>query len=397
MGDVPEPPLHMRREGFHPAPELTAARDAEGVVKSHSVFGTEIWLVTRFDDVRTVLGNPQWFSNSRVPPLRPPGEAPPPPEVQALMRAGNLLGSDPPEHTRLRRMLTPEFTNRRMLRLEPKVQRIVDDHLDAMERGGAPADLVTEFAVPVPSLVICELLGVPYEDRARFQRTSRRMLDAALPPGERQAAMYEARMYMGGLITAKRQEPGDDLLSMLIREHGEELGDHELAGIGTLLLLAGHETTANMLSLGTYALLQHPDQLKRVRDEPDKVEPAVEELLRWLTIVHSGTFKMAVAEVRLGGKTISPGDIVAVSLPAANRDPSFISDPEVLDIDRGAMGHLAFGHGVHHCLGAPLARLEMRIAFPALLRRFPGLRLAGEPRHRHFNVVYGLDSLPIAW
>ncbi|MBB2911053.1 cytochrome P450 [Streptosporangium becharense] len=397
MHDMSAPPLHMRRDGFGPAPELSALRDDEGVARITTVFGTEAWLVTRFEDVRTVLSHPELYSNALVPPFRPPGAPPAGEEEVAEVRAGNLLGSDPPEHTRLRRMLTPEFTVRRMRRLEPRIREIVDGHLDAMERGGPPADLVADFALPVPSLVICELLGVPYGDREGFQRTSRRMLDVALPLEERAAAGSEARAYITGLIRTVRENPGEDLFGMLVREHGDDLTTAELAGIGSLLLLAGHETTANMLSLGTLALLRHPDQLKLLRDEPERIDAAVEELMRWLSIVHSGMAKVTTAEVRLGDRTIGPGEVVLCSLPAANRDPALVPDPDQLDIRRGAIGHVAFGHGVHHCLGAPLARLEMRIAFPALLRRFPGLRLAGDPVYRSFNVVYGLSAMPVAW
>lgn len=391
------PPLHMHRNGFDPVPDLAALREGEGIARVRLVFGTEAWLVTRYEDVRTVLSHPELYSNALVPPLRPPGGPPPSEEERAAMRAGNLLGSDPPEHTRLRRMLTPEFTIRRMRRLEPRIREIVDDHLDAMERGGPPADLVTDFALPVPSLVICELLGVPYADRAEFQRTSNQILDVSLSPDERAAAAAEARAYIADLVSVIRDNPDDGLLGMLIREHGDDLSPAELAGIGSLLLIAGHETTANMLALGTLALLRHPDQLKLMRDEPDRVDGAVEELLRWLSIVHTGSAKITTTEVQLGGQTIGPGEPVICSLPAANRDPRLVPDPETLDIRRDALGHVAFGHGVHHCLGAPLARMEMRIGFPALLRRFPELRLAGEPVYRSLTVIHGLTTMPVAW
>lgn len=187
---------------------------------------------------------------------------------------------------------------------------------------------------------------------------------------------------------------------MLVREHGDEMTDDELAGIASLLLVAGHETTSNMLGLGTLALLRHPDQLATVRDEPESVDAAVEELMRWLSIVHTGVARTATTEVEIAGQTIAAGELVLCALPTANRDPDFIDDPDVLDVSRGAMGHLAFGHGVHHCLGAPLARMEMRIAFPALLRRFPRLAAAvpfGEVPFRAFHFVYGLHSLPVTW
>ena len=297
-------------------------------------------------------------------------------------------------------MLTGEFTARRMKRLEARIVEIVDAHLDAMENAGPPTDLVAEFALPIPSLVICELLGVPYDDRTDFQHRTTRQLDLSIPMAERFELQRQGRTYMRSLVTQTRQSPGDDMLGMLVREHGHVLTDDELVGIANLLLLAGHETTSNMLGLGTLALLRHPDQLAAVRDDPDAVGPAVEELLRWLSIVHSGIPRITTTDVEIAGVPIPKGQLVFVSLPSANRDPGFIDHPESLDIRRGAMGHLAFGHGVHHCLGAPLARMEMRVAFPALLRRFPTLRLA-EPfddvAFRSFHFIYGLQSLRVAW
>jgi len=205
---------------------------------------------------------------------------------------------------------------------------------------------------------------------------------------------------MGSLVERARRQPGDDILGMLVREHGTGLTDNELIGVAGLLLLAGHETTSNMLGLGTLALLRHPDQLVSVRDDPDAIGPAVEELLRWLSIVHSAIPRITTTDVEIAGVPIPAGQLVFVSLPSGNRDPDFIDSPEVLDIGRGAPGHLAFGHGVHHCLGAPLARMEMRIAFPALLRRFPTLALAedfSDVAFRSFHFIYGLKSLEVTW
>ncbi|WP_308116908.1 cytochrome P450 [Pseudonocardia sp. WMMC193] len=285
-----------------------------------------------------------------------------------------------------------------MRRLEPRVQAIVDEHLDAMERKGPPADLVADFALPVPSLVICELLGVPYEERREFQERSSRLLDVSLPLPERLAASDELRSYMARLVAGQQADPGEELLGMLIREHGTEVTTDELIGIANLLLIAGHETTSNMLGLGTLALLHHPDQLALVRDDPEAVGPAIEELLRWLSIVHSGTFKIVTEDTEIAGTPIPKGDTVMLSLPAANRDPELLDRPEELDVRRGALGHVAFGHGVHHCLGAPLARMEMRTAFPALFRRFPTLRVASDEEHfRSFNAIFGMESLPVAW
>ncbi|GAA5113648.1 cytochrome P450 [Pseudonocardia adelaidensis] len=400
MTAAPTLPVYMQRNGFEPVPEMAEVRDGAGIERVRNSFGMETWLVTRFADVREVLSDPERFSNARLPARfrRPEGVRQPSADELARMRAGNLLAADPPDHTRLRRMLTPEFTVRRMRRLEPRIREIVDEHLDGMERSGPPADLVAEFALPVPSLVICELLGVPYTDRAAFQQRSTRQLDLRLSMEERIRLGEQSRAYMADLVARAQADPGEDMLGMLVREHGHDLTTDELIGIASLLLIAGHETTANMLGLGTLALLRHPDQLAIVRDEPERVDAAIEELLRWLTIVHTGTAKVATVDTEIAGQPIAAGELVMCALPAANRDPELRTDPERLDVTRGGVGHVAFGHGIHHCLGAPLARMEMRIGFPALLRRFPGLaEVPGTATFRSFSVIYGLTSLQVTW
>ncbi|MGW0802351.1 cytochrome P450 [Nonomuraea sp. NPDC002799] len=390
-------PLHMRRVEFDPTPELAVARE-EGLKRIPTVFGTDAWLATRYADVREVLGDAERFRIARQTIARLPGAPPLTDEQLAKMNAGNLLGQDPPEHTRLRRLLTPEFTIRRMRRLEPRIRAIVDEHLDAMEAAGSPGDLVTSFGLPIPSLVICELLGVPYEDRDGFQKRTSRMLDLTAPPEQRVALQFEARAYMDDLVTRIQADPGEDLLGMLVREHGDELTKDELVGIGSLLLFAGHETTSNMLTLGTYALLRHPGQLDLLRKEPERIDGAVEELLRWLSIVAGGTTKAATKDTEIGGHPVAAGDLVICALPAANRDPELMSDADTFDLSREAAGHIAFGHGIHHCLGAPLARMELRIAFPALLQRFPELRLTDhEPQFRPYSIVHGLTTMEVAW
>lgn len=396
MSESPALPLHMRRADFDPDPELEALRDGEGVRLVRTPPGVDAWLVTRYEDVRAVLSDSERFSSAQAITFQLPGVQSSEEEI-ATLRAGNLLAFDPPEHTRLRRILTPEFTLRRIRRLEPRIMCIVEDHLDAMERTGSPADLVSSFALPIPSLVICELLGVPYADREDFQRRTGRLLDVSASVEERRAAQTESRAYMAELVARAQAEPGEELLGTLVREH-DDLTTDELIGIGGLLLVAGHETTSNMLGLGTLALLRHPDQLELLKKEPDRVDAAVEELLRWLSIVHSSTFRTTTTKVEIAGQEIGPGEPVICALLGANRDPAFLSDPEMLDIARGAPGHLAFGHGVHHCLGAPLARMEMCVAFPALLRRFPELReVEPEAHFRSFSFVYGLSSLRVAW
>lgn len=394
------PPLHMRRNGFDPTPELRDIRDGSGVVTAVNAFGMQVYLVTRYDDIKAVLSDHEHFANGRPPGFVVPGAPQLPEEEQATSRAGNLLALDPPQHSRLRRMLTGEFTVRRMRALEPRIVEIVTARLDAIERAGAPADLVAEFALPIPSLVICELLGVPYADRDDFQRRSARQLDLSIPIPERMELVRDGREYMGALVASARRAPREDMLGMLVRDHGSELSDAELIGIASLLLLAGHETTSNMLGLGTLALLRHPEQLAAVRDDPDAVAPAVEELLRWLSIVHSSIPRITTADVEVAGVSIPHGSLVLAALASGNRDAGFVDDPDMLNIKRDLLSHLAFGHGVHHCLGAPLARMEMRIAFPALLRRFPALACAEpfeEIEFKPFHFIYGLRALPVTW
>ena len=400
MTEAPVIPLHMQRTQFDPVEELGRARDTEGVRRVMTPFGVPAYLVTRYEDVREVLADTVRFSNASRHSFAPPGGPDFDEAELAEMRAGQLLAFDPPDHTRLRRMLIPEFTVRRMHRLEPRVVEIVNAALDDLEGGGRPNDLVSHFALPVPSLVICELLGVPYADRAEFQHRTRCLLDVSLPIEQRVALQRESRAYMARLVEHAQTAPGVDMLGMLVREHGHDLSTAELIGIASLLLVAGHETTSNMLALGTLALLRHPEQLAMMRDDPTLVEPGIEELLRWLSVVHSGAPRTTTTEVKLAGHTIPAGELLVLALPAANRDPGHTEDPDRLDITRGGLGHVAFGHGVHHCLGAPLARMEMRIAFPALFRRFPNLALAVPYENigfRAHHVVYGLHDLPVTW
>ncbi|WP_203907714.1 cytochrome P450 [Rhizocola hellebori] len=385
--------VHRRRVRFDPDPELARLREVSPVVRielpRYTTAGPAwAWLVTRYEDVREVLADAQRFSTA----LTAVGER--------SQGDGFLVAYDPPEHTRLRRMVSAPFTGNQIRHLRPRIEVMVAECLDAIAEAGPPVDLMETFALPIPSLVICELLGVPYPDRAGFQHTSKARIDLAATAAERMAARTQSRHYMAQLVTRQRLEPGASLLGMLVRDHGSELTDAELVGIGDLLLFAGHETTANMLGLGTALLLHHPDQLSVMRERPDQVADAVEELLRFLSVVSAGTARTAVIDTTIGGQQIKAGELVVCSLPAANRDRAFADDADRLDLTRAARPHVAFGHGIHHCLGAPLARLEMEIAFPALLRRFPTLRLAVPVEEIPFlthSVVYGVRSLPVAW
>ncbi|MFD9941067.1 cytochrome P450 [Nonomuraea sp. NPDC059023] len=393
--------LHVQRDGYHPGETLYQLRDEAPVAEYRLPIGLQsmpAWLVTRHEDVRRVLSDSALFSSTGGAQAASLGEES---AARLSMRSpGWFIEEDPPEHTRLRRLLTPEFTVRRIHALVPRIKRYVDDLLDAMESGGGPVDVIETFALPLPSLVICELFGVPYEDRAEFQERSSAQLDFRRGVQERVAISAESRAYMAKLVALQRADPGDDLLGMLVREHGDEITDEELTGIGALLLLAGHETTAAMLGLGTLLLLDHPEQADLVRDRPGAVEQAVEEMLRYLSVVSIPIIRTATEDVTLGGRLIKAGSAVVCSLAIANRDHTLAGKPDVFDITRETVSHIAFGHGIHHCIGAPLARTEMRIAFPALLRRFPGLRLA-VPREdvvfRVNSVSHNVQALPVTW
>jgi cytochrome P450 len=385
-----------RERPFDPPDALTLAREDSPIHRMIYADGHEGWLVTGYALARAVLAHPRFSTRPEL--LHPPIQQRLIDLQEVRMQPGFFLRMDPPEHTRFRRLLTGQFTVRRMKQLEPRIEQITEDRLDAMEREGGPVDLVQAFALPIPSLVICELLGVPYEDRDRFHHDSAVMLSLQSTPEQIRAALDDLLDYLRVLVERKRAEPSDDLLGGLVA--GGELNDEELAGVGLLLLVAGHETTANMLALGTFALLTNPKQLAAMRDDPDVVEGAVEELLRYLTIIHIGPMRTALEDVDLDGHLIKAGEVVTIAAAVANRDPERFGEAETLDVSRPVHGHLTFGHGVHQCLGQQLARAEMRVAYPALLRRFPGLRLAvpaEEVPMRSDMSIYGVHRLPVTW
>jgi cytochrome P450 len=311
---------------------------------------------------------------------------------------------DDPEHVRLRRFVTAPFAIKRVEALRPGVQRVVENLIDAMLAGPKPIDLVQAFALPVPSLVICQLLGVPYADHDFFQRNARTMLHRDSPVDEQLAAQRELVDYLAGVAAGKLAKPADDLLSWLVLEQVKTgaVSMHDVAVAGTLLLVAGHETTTNMIALGTLALLRHPDQFAALRrtDDPALIADAVEELLRYLTIVHMGLRRVALADVEIGGQVIRAGDGMIFPTNVANRDEEVFADPDRLEIHRDARGHLAFGFGVHRCLGQPLARVQLQVVYGTLYRRLPTLRLAVRPSQLPFksdSTVYGVYELPVTW
>jgi cytochrome P450 len=393
--------LPMDRDAgpFDPPSRITQLRATRPVSPMVFPDGHEGWLVTGYDAVRQLMADTRFSSRNDIGVLHMPYETPgmpaatePSPQVPGL-----FIAMDPPDHTRLRRMLTGAFTVKRMKQLEEHIVEIAERQVDELARLTPPVDLVREFALPVPSLVICELLGVPYADRETFQVNSAKFLEKDVSLDEKMAAYGALTSYLAELVTNKRAAPAEDILSDLARQ--DDLSVEELTGIAFLLLLAGHETTANMLALGTFALLEHPEQLAELRADPDLLPDAVEELMRYLSIADI-FFRYATADIELGGETIPEGSTVIVSLLAANHDPRRFDDPDTLDIHRKARGHLSFGHGVHQCLGQQLARIEMRAGFAGLLRRFPTLKLAvpaGEVKLRTNMNIYGVHELPVTW
>jgi cytochrome P450 len=372
----------MRENPFDPPAELSATPPLSRLRFADGSLG---WLVADHAAARFVLSDNRF--SARMDLIRSPIRTTEPAQIP-----GAFLFMDPPEHTRYRKLLTAQFTLRRMRALEPRIAELAARLLDELT---APADLVRGFALPLPSLVICELLGVPYEAHDRFELASHAIVDPALPAPDRDAAGGELFGLLAEVVAVKRRSPGDDLLSGLL-----ELSDEEVIGVGVMLLFAGHETTANMLGLGTFALLRHPDELAQLRADPELIDGAVEELLRHLSIVQYEVNRAALEDVEVAGQVIAKGDPVLVSIPLANRDPARFPDPATLDITRNTSGHLAFGHGVHQCLGQQLARIELRIGFSALLSRFPGLRLAVAPEEvplRTGRGIYGVDALPVTW
>ncbi|MGH4009347.1 MAG: cytochrome P450 family protein [Pseudonocardiaceae bacterium] len=358
--------------------------------------GEPAWLITGYDEVRHALHDPRLIKGDVTRSIRDllPAEV-----IAAMMHS--MLNRNPPDHSRLRRLVTAAFTRRRVEQLAPRIQQITDELLDAM----APAqqvDLIDAFAYPLPMTVICELLGVPSEHRTEFRDRSSVVVAGVLAGPDVFAAASTAMVsYLRELIKAKRATPADDLLSALVavRDGADRLTEDELTSMAFLLLVAGHETTVNLIGNGVLALLTHPEQLALLRAELDRLPAAIEELLRFDGPLQVTTFRLTTEPVNIGGTTIPAGEIVIAGLLAANRDPACIAQPDVLDITRTDNPHLAFGYGIHHCLGAPLARLEGRIALGTLLTRFPGLRLAVPAEQLTWKpgvLMHSLTALPVA-
>jgi cytochrome P450 len=384
---------------FDPPPLLHELQATTPVAKVRLWDGSTPWLIARYDDQRDLLADPRISADTSHPNY---------PYASASLKvrreqARTFIGMDDPEHARLRRMVTAAFSIKRVEALRPAVQKIVDGLIDDMLAGPTPVDLVQAFALPVPSLVICELLGVPYADHDFFQDISKILINRSSTAEQAVAAQQRLLDYLDRLVGDKLAHPGADLLSELAgRVTGGEISRRDVAKMAVLLLVAGHETTANMIALGTLALLQHPDQLAELRqsDDPRLIASAVEELLRYLNIVHSGRRRVALADIEVGGVTIRAGEGVILANDIGNRDPAAFSDPDRLDVHRDARRHVAFGFGVHQCLGQPLARVELQVVYGTLYRRIPTLRLATELDRipfKHDGLVYGVYELPVTW
>lgn len=383
--------IPFTRDGLEPTAELTGLRESEPVHQLAHLFGRGIWLVTGYDEARAVLAAGEDFSNDLAQFVPQEGR-------DAKDQVGGLGMTDPPGHTTMRRYLTPEFTKKRLARLEPLIERIVTERLDTMEAAGPEVDLVRDFAFPVPFEVICELLGLPVDDRATFHELGVARFDLSTGASGSFEAAGESRDFLIKAVAKQRQDPGPGLIGALLTDHGDELDDVTLGGLADGVFLGGYETSASMLALGSYLLAGNPEAMAMVHEDDATVDRVIEELLRHLTVVQLAFVRFARRDLELGGRQIHAGDAIGVSLLAANRDPELGPGLDTFDPHREPTRHLAFGHGLHRCVGSELARMELRIALRALATRFPDLQVTAdvsELKFRKLSAVYGVEALPV--
>ncbi|HEY2057357.1 MAG TPA: cytochrome P450 [Amycolatopsis sp.] len=405
--ELPEMPM-ARQHLLDPPLEYTKLREDQPIVRMRFPSGRVGWLATRFEE------GSQVFSDPRMSARRPRHDVPPEDgddhtsDESAEEIDPTFVFMDEPDHSAYRRLLAGRFTPKSVQqKLQPYLDRIVTEHLDGIERAGAdgtPVDFVEHLALPIPCLVICELLGVPYTDRDGFHHATEVMMDVSKPRAERGRGARWLQDYITGLVAAKKADPASTgLLADLIRtsrEEGSILTDKDLVSIGVLLLFAGHDTTMAMIGLSTLTLLTHPEQRRYLQENPGKAGPAVEELLRYLTIVQFGLGRTAKEDLEIGGQQIAKGDLVVVAMPAANRDPRAFDRPDSPDFERAMTRHLAFGYGVHQCLGQNVARAELKTILPRLFERFPGLRLATPLEDVEMDTHgtnYGVRKMLVTW
>ncbi|MFE3523600.1 cytochrome P450 [Streptomyces sp. NPDC059161] len=403
---APAPELFTWEFATDPYPAYAWLREHAPVHRTKLPSGVEAWLVTRYGDAKQALADPRLSKNPahHDEPAHAKGKTGIPGERKAELMT-HLLNIDPPDHTRLRRLVSKAFTPRTVAQFAPRVQELTDQLIDAFAANGE-ADLIHDFAFPLPIYAICDLLGVPREDQDDFRDWAGMMIrHGGGPRGGVARSVKKMRDYLAELIHKKRENPGGDLISALIEasDHGEHLTEGEAAAMAFILLFAGFETTVNLIGNGVYALLRNPGQRERLQDsigagESGLLETGIEELLRYDGPVELATWRFATEALSIGGQRIAAGDPVLVVLAAADRDPERFADPDTLDLGRTDNQHLGYGHGIHYCLGAPLARLEGRTALETLLRRLPDLRLAADPtdlRWRGGLIMRGLRTLPV--
>lgn len=382
----------LKRDGFDPPARLAEIRSEDPVHHLTSLLGMNVWLVTGLAEGRRVLMEPKAYSTDIRPYVGQRGAAD--------GDIGGLGFTDPPDHTRLRKLITPEFTMHRLARLRPMVTRIVEQQLDEIAtaaRAGGVVDLVPIFAFPVPFLVICELLGLPDHDREVFRDLGSARFDVTGGGNGTLGAISESREFLKEATARQRREPGPGLIGQIIREHGDEISDYDLAGLADGVFTGGMETSAGMLAMGSAVLLGDRQAWGRLRDDDTSVDPIVEEMLRYLSVVQVAFPRFAKQDITVGDHLVHKGDVVMVSIPGVNRDPAAFGDnSEEFDPDRVPAPHLAFGHGLHRCIGSELARMELRAAFPALVRRFPQMELADtDLGFRQSSIVYGVEQVPV--
>lgn len=391
-----ETKIPLQREGMNPLAEIAEWRAAEPMRKLDLPFDFTAYLVTGYEQTRTVLTDRDAYSNDIRHLLLGDGPA-------TADDVGGLGFTDAPLHTRLRKIITPEFTMRRLARLEPMITEFVEAQLDALEAQGSGADLCRTVAFPIPFQTICALLGLDYDDRDAFEKLGSARFDATNGGAAAFGAVSEQREFLFAAVAKQRKEPGPGLIGQIIRDEGDAISDVDLAGLADGVFTGGYETTAGMIALGTIVLLGDPEYAALMRrGEREDVDRIVEELLRYLSVVQVAFPRFAKRDMELFGTQIKAGDVILASLSGANRDPGVTGErPDEFDPFRTpSSGHLAFGHGIHRCIGAELARMELRIALPRLFQRFPDLALAKpaeELSFRQLSFVFGVEELPVVF
>jgi cytochrome P450 len=397
MTDTTLPDLPTRRTcPFDPPPEYRQFRAECPVARVRTPRGDSAWLITRRDDIRAVLTDRRFSSDPRLPgfPTYLTGDIAPPPGFFLLM--------DSPDHHRLRSVVIDEFKGSKLEALRPLMERVVERNLDKLAAMTPPVDLASSFALPVGAQIICEMLGVPYEDHALVQDRTDTILDRSRTPAEQERAVVELMAYFDRVVTQKEAAPGDDLIGRLIRdpERYSQINHQELVGLAALLLLSAYDTMAQVIGLGTVLLLQHPDQLAAFLADPSLAGNFVDEMVRYLSVNQAGLPRVATDDVQVGDKLIRRGEGVVVMVNSGNRDDSAYAEPDRFDIHRRAKDHVGFGHGLHKCIGAHFARAELSIVFRRLFERLPTLSVT-EPVEalpfRHEMVLYGLKRVPVTW